>query len=73
MGNGKSSDKVEDVPSKPPDVNWNGNLKKHKYTDLICLIIFLIFLFTWAVIGVVSILKGDINKVSILNAMNTLH
>ena len=64
MGNKKTKDVVGAVPSTEQEVvNWNGNLKKHKYTDVICLIIFLIFLIVWAVVGVISILQGDINKV----------
>ena len=65
MGNKKSKDVVGVVPTTPQEVvHWNGNLKKHNYTDVICLIIFLIFLIVWAVVGVISILQGDINKVS---------
>ena len=65
MGNKKTKDVVGVAPSTEQEVvNWNGNLKKHKYTDVICLIIFLIFLIIWAVVGVISILQGDINKVS---------
>ena len=64
MGNKKSKDVVGVAPPTEQEVvNWNGNLKKHKYTDVICLIIFLIFLIVWAVVGVISILQGDINKV----------
>ena len=64
MGNKKTKDVVGVAPSTEQEVvNWNGNLKKHKYTDVICLIIFLIFLIVWAVVGVISILQGDINKV----------
>ena len=64
MGNKKSKDVVGVVPPTEQEaVNWNGNLKKHNYTDVICLIIFLIFLIVWAVVGVISILQGDINKV----------
>ena len=65
MGNKKSKDVVGVVPTAQQEVvHWNGNLKKHNYTDVICLIIFLIFLIVWAVVGVISILQGDINKVS---------
>lgn len=65
MGAGKSKNNVVAVNTyTTTDVNWNGNLKKHKYTDICCLIIFVAFLITWAVIGIVSILQGDISKVS---------
>jgi hypothetical protein len=64
MGNGKSKDNVVSVQNKTEEVNWDGNLKKHKYTDICCLVIFVVFLIIWAVIGVVSILQGDITKVA---------
>ena len=63
MGNGKSKDNVVSVQNNTEEVNWNGNLKKHNYTDICCLVIFVVFLIIWAVIGVVSILQGDITKV----------
>ena len=64
MGCCGSKDKVESVPQhEKPMVNWGGNLKRHTYTDIGCLIIFIVFLVVWAVIGVVSILQGDITKV----------
>ena len=73
MGNKKTKDVVGVVPSTEQEVvNWNGNLKKHKYTDVICLIIFLIFLIVWAVVGIISILQGDINKVD-NTSINELH
>ena len=74
MGNKKSKDVVGVVhPTEQEVVNWNGNLKKHKYTDVICLIIFLIFLIVWAVVGVISILQGDINKVVNSSIMSCTH
>ena len=74
MGNKKSKDVVGVVPTTEQEVvNWNGNLKKHNYTDVICLIIFLIFLIVWAVVGVISILQGDINKVGNSSIMSCTH
>ena len=74
MGNKKTKDVVGVAPSTEQEVvNWNGNLKKHKYTDVICLIIFLIFLIVWAVVGVISILQGDINKVGNSSIMSCTH
>ena len=74
MGNKKSKDVVGVVPPTEQEVvNWNGNLKKHNYTDVICLIIFLIFLIVWAVVGVISILQGDINKVGNSSIMSCTH
>ena len=69
MGNGKSKDNVVSVQKNKEEVNWNGNLKKHKYTDICCLVIFVVFLIIWAVIGVVSILQGDITKVEIYSCI----
>ena len=64
MGCCGTKEKVEAVPQhEAPAVHWDGNLKKHKYTDIVCLIIFIVFLVVWAVVGVISILQGDITKV----------
>ena len=71
MGNGKSRNNVA-AADETTKVNWNGNLKKHRFTDVCCLLIFLAFLVTWAVIGIISILQGDINKVAILKRINSI-
>ena len=67
MGCCGGKEKVESVPQHDATVvNWDGNLKRHKYTDIGCLIIFIVFLVVWAVVGVISILQGDITKVRYL-------
>ena len=63
MGEGKSNTKVAAVDSTK-NVNWHGMLKKHTFTDICCLFVFIAFLITWAVIGICAILQGDINKVT---------
>ena len=64
MGCCGTKEKVVAIPQhEAPVVHWDGNLKKHKYTDIVCLIIFIVFLVVWAVVGVISILQGDITKV----------
>ena len=44
-------------------VNWHGNLQKHSCTDVVCLILFVVFIGAWVVVGIISIRNGDIEKV----------
>lgn len=44
-------------------VNWNGPLKKHHCTDIICLVLFLVFLVAWGFVAFIAFKDGDISKV----------
>ena len=50
-------------------VNWDGPLKKHHCTDIICLALFLVFLGAWVFVAFMAVKDGDISKVKI----NTKH
>ena len=47
------------------EVNWNGAMTKHSYTDIACLILFVAFLGAWGFVGTYAIVKGDINTVKL--------
>ena len=50
--------------SKPPiEVNWDGAMAKHSFTDIPCLILFVLFLLCWGGVGVYSIANGNIDTV----------
>ena len=62
MGNGTSQNKGVTIAPRD-DVDWSGALKKHNCTDIICFILFIVFLGLWGAVGIFSMLNGDINKV----------
>ena len=45
------------------EVKWSGTATKHSYTDIICLLLFVVFLGAWGFVGTYAIIKGDINTV----------
>ncbi|KAL1505597.1 hypothetical protein ABEB36_005126 [Hypothenemus hampei] len=47
------------------DANFHGPLRRRSCTDVICLLLFLIFIGCWAAIGIWAILNGDPNNLLI--------
>ena len=64
MGRGNSSSTPQ--ADEREVVNWNGPLKKHSCTDIICLLLFLVFLAAWGFVAFMAFKDGDISKVSFL-------
>ena len=63
MGRGNSSSTPQ--ADEREVVNWNGPLKKHSCTDIICLLLFLVFLAAWGFVAFMAFKDGDISKVSL--------
>ena len=64
MGRGNSSSTPQ--ADEREVVNWNGPLKKHSCTDIICLLLFLVFLAAWGFVAFMAFKDGDISKVSFI-------
>ena len=65
MGRGNSSSTPQ--ADEREVVNWNGPLKKHSCTDIICLLLFLVFLAAWGFVAFMAFKDGDISKVSFIH------
>ena len=61
MGRGSASGRPQS--NEHVVVNWDGPLKKHHCTDIICLVLFIVFLAAWAFVAVMAYKDGDISKV----------
>ena len=64
---------IKTYPSENPDQygqpytyepNFQGPVRKRSCTDVICLILFILFLALWSFVGLVAFAKGDVKKVS---------
>ena len=55
------------LSQQPIEVNWDGAMAKHSFTDIPCLILFASFLLCWGGVGVYSIANGNIDTVRLSN------
>ena len=55
------------LSQQPIEVNWDGAMAKHSFTDIPCLILFALFLLCWGGVGVYSIANGNIDTVRLSN------
>ena len=69
MGRGNSSSTPQ--ADEREVVNWNGPLKKHSCTDIICLLLFLVCLAAWGFVAFMAFKDGDISKVSLKSGYHT--
>jgi len=53
---------AKDVPEDDP-VEFQGPTRDRKCTDVICLILFLVFIAAWAIVAFYAAVNGDINRV----------
>ena len=54
-------------------INWDGPLKKHHCTDIICLVLFIVFLVAWGFVAFMAFKDGDISKVTMIIFKRTLY
>ena len=47
------------------EVNWDGAMTKHKFTDIPCIILFAVFLLCWGGVGIYAMVNGDIDTVTL--------
>ncbi len=62
----KTAPESEDPYGEPFkfDPNFKGPIRKRSCTDVLCLILFILFLALWSFVGLVAFVKGDVKKVN---------